>query len=105
MTIQKSVYNQFYLIFFFPIVQSSTIEQQHSIIEYSEAESCYILQDLNTATGTYVNDCRVQNAVVRLAPGDIIRFGYAGAPHELEIEDAPMVCFVFIYRLSISHDS
>ena len=70
------------------------MEPQHALVEYSESESCYVLQDLNSAHGTYVNDCRVQNATVRLAPGDIIRFGYAGVPHELEVEDAPMVCII-----------
>ena len=37
-----------------------------------------MVQDLNSAHGTYVNDCRVQNAAsaVRLASGDVIRFGF-----------------------------
>ena len=67
------------------------MELQHAVIEYSDSEYCFVLQDLNTAHGTYVNDCRVQNAAVRLAPGDIIRFGYSGIPMELDVEDAPMV--------------
>ncbi|XP_071476887.1 forkhead-associated domain-containing protein 1-like [Diadema antillarum] len=65
-----------------------SVELQHAVIEYSDAENCFVIQDLNTAHGTYVNDCRVQNAAVRLAPGDVIRFGYSGLPHELEVEDA-----------------
>ena len=72
--------------------QSQGIDIQHAVIEYNEQEDCYVLQDLNTAQGTYVNDCRVQNAVVRLAPGDIIKFGYSGVPHELLIENPPPVC-------------
>lgn len=75
------------------VIQSQAVEPQHAIIEYSEEEGCFVLQDLNTAHGTYVNDCRVQNAAVRLAPGDIIRLGYAGVPHELEVEDAPQVSY------------
>ena len=45
------------------------MEWQHAVIAYNEA-------DLNSAHGTYVNDCRVQNAAVRLASGDVIRFGF-----------------------------
>ena len=63
------------------------MDQQHAIIEYSEQEDCYVLQDLNSAQGTYVNDVRVQNAAVRLAPGDVIRFGFGGIPYELNIEN------------------
>ncbi|XP_071805645.1 forkhead-associated domain-containing protein 1-like isoform X1 [Asterias amurensis] len=74
-------------------IESSTVELQHAVIEYSDSEYCFVLQDLNTAHGTYVNDCRVQNAAVRLAPGDIIRFGYSGIPMELDVEDAPMVSY------------
>ncbi|XP_038074636.1 forkhead-associated domain-containing protein 1-like isoform X3 [Patiria miniata] len=75
------------------VIESPTVEVQHAVIEYSDSESCYVLQDLNTAHGTYVNDCRVQNAAVRLAPGDIIRFSYSGFPMELDVEDAPQVSY------------
>ena len=30
----------------------------------------------NSAHDTYVNDCRVQNAAVRLGSSDVIRFGF-----------------------------
>ncbi|XP_064642257.1 forkhead-associated domain-containing protein 1-like [Lineus longissimus] len=73
------------------IVQSVSVEIQHAVIEQSEQEGCFVLQDLNSAQGTYVNDCRVQNAAVRLAPGDIIRFGYNGQPYELQIDIPQMV--------------
>ena len=52
------------------------MEGQHAVIEYNEAEGCFVVQDLNSAHGTYVNDCHVQNAAVRLASGDVIRFGF-----------------------------
>ena len=52
------------------------MEQQHAVIAYNEAEGCFVVQDLNSAHGTYANDCRVQNAAVRLASGDVIRFGF-----------------------------
>ena len=57
-------------------LQCSNIERQHAVIEYNESEGCFVVQDLNSAHGTYVNECRVQNAAVRLASGDVIRFGY-----------------------------
>ena len=67
------------------------VDYQHCIIEYSEQDYCYIIQDLNTAQGTFVNDVRVQNAAVRLASGDHIRFGYNGQPFVLQVETQPQV--------------
>lgn len=55
-------------------------------MEYDEEQRCYILKDLNSSTGTYVHDCRVQNAAVRLADGDLIRFGFNGLPLEFRTE-------------------
>lgn len=75
------------------LLQSNGVDHQHALIEYSEQEDCYVLQDLNTAQGTYVNDVRVQNAVVRLAPGDTVRFGYGGMPYELNIENPPPISY------------
>ncbi|XP_021372851.1 forkhead-associated domain-containing protein 1-like isoform X2 [Mizuhopecten yessoensis] len=74
-------------------LQTSGVDQQHAVIEYHEQEDGYVLQDLNTAQGTYVNDCRVQNAIVRLAPGDIIKFGYSGVPFELNVENPPPIAY------------
>jgi len=81
------------------LFQTNGVDQQHAIIEYSEQEDCFVLQDLNSGQGTYVNDVRVQNAAVRLAPGDIIRFGYGGSPYELNIDNPPPVrdWFVFLF--------
>ena len=62
------------------------VDYQHSVIEYNEAEDCFVLQDLNTQQGTFVNDCRVQNAAVRLAPGDEIRFGNNNSSFRFEID-------------------
>ncbi|KAJ8320668.1 hypothetical protein KUTeg_002255 [Tegillarca granosa] len=71
------------------VLQTPGVDQQHAVVEYSEQENCFVIQDLNTSQGTYVNDVRVQNATVRLAPCDIIRFGYAGMPYELLIDNPP----------------
>ncbi|XP_073251368.1 uncharacterized protein [Porites lutea] len=46
--------------------QCSNVERQHAVIEYNEVEGCFVVQDLNSAHGTYINDCRVLNAAVRL---------------------------------------
>ena len=46
-----------------------------------------MLQDLNSAQGTYINDTRIQNAAVRLAPFDQIRFGYGGTIYQFELDD------------------
>ena len=100
-----------FVLFYYPteavilyMFQNAGVDQQHAIIEYSEQEDCYVLQDLNTAQGTYVNDVRVQNAAVRLAPGDIVRFGYGGTPYELNIENPPPVIIflnLFFYSFKL----
>lgn len=76
-----------------PSFQVPGVDFQHAVIEYSEKDDCFIIQDLNTAQGTYVNDVRVQNAAVRLAAGDCVRFGYNGIPYELQVEQTSMVSF------------
>ncbi|GFS06405.1 forkhead-associated domain-containing protein 1 [Elysia marginata] len=72
-------------------IQLSGVDYQHCVVEYSEPEDCFVIQDLNTAQGTYVNEVRVQNAAVRLAPGDQIRFGYNGQPFELQIDNQTQI--------------
>ena len=62
------------------------MDYQHAVIEYSEQEDCFVLQDLNTQQGTFVNDCRIQNAAVRLAPGDEIRFGNNNSTFRFEFD-------------------
>lgn len=64
------------------------------MIEYDLEQRCFILKDLNSSTGTFVHDCRVQNAAVRLADGDFIRFGFHGLPLEFRIEHQHEVNFV-----------
>ncbi|XP_041377668.1 forkhead-associated domain-containing protein 1-like isoform X3 [Gigantopelta aegis] len=74
-------------------IQLPGVDYQHAVLEFMEQDECFVLQDLNSAQGTYVNDTRVQNAAVRLAPGDIIRFGYNGTPYELHIENKPPIAY------------
>lgn len=70
-------------------IQSPHVESQHAVIQHSDDDGCYVLQDLGSAHGTYVNDCRVQNVAVRLAPLDTIRFGPGGAVYQLVVQDEP----------------
>ena len=66
--------------------QSPHVDNQHALMEYDDEQRCFILKDLNSSTGTYVHECRVQNAAVRLADGDFIRFGFNGLPLQFRIE-------------------
>lgn len=52
-------------------------------MEYVEDDNSFLLHDLNTVNGTYVNECRIQNAAVRLSENDTIRFGFNGTPFQL----------------------
>lgn len=67
------------------LIQVPTVDHQHAMVEFNEIEECFVLTDLNTINGTFVNDVRVHNASVRLAPRDIIRFGTKGTPYEFYI--------------------
>uniref|UniRef100_A0A8D2JFP2 FHA domain-containing protein n=1 Tax=Varanus komodoensis TaxID=61221 RepID=A0A8D2JFP2_VARKO len=55
--------------------QSSGVEGHHAAIELSDSENNFILRDFNSTHGTFVNDCHIQNAAVKVSPGDILRFG------------------------------
>ncbi|KAL7884914.1 hypothetical protein AOLI_G00076840 [Acnodon oligacanthus] len=67
-------------------LQNGGVEEHHATIEWNEAEHCYVLSDLNSVHGTYVNDCRIHNAAVRLTPGDELHFGYGGSTYELILD-------------------
>ncbi|XP_073765082.1 forkhead-associated domain-containing protein 1 isoform X2 [Danio rerio] len=68
-------------------LQNSGVDEYHATIDWCEADSCYVIRDLNSAHGTYVNDCRIHNATVRLSPGDQLHFGYGGSTYELSIDN------------------
>ena len=63
--------------------KNNSLDLQHAVIEYVDDENSFLLHDLNTVNGTYVNDCRIQNAAVRLSESDTIRFGFNGTPFQL----------------------
>ncbi|XP_074236206.1 forkhead-associated domain-containing protein 1 isoform X4 [Saimiri boliviensis] len=76
-----------------PPLQSPDIDNHHALIEYNEAECSFVLQDFNSRSGTFVNECHIQNVAVKLIPGDILRFGSAGLTYELVIENPPLVSY------------
>nr|XP_021524069.1 forkhead-associated domain-containing protein 1 [Aotus nancymaae] len=75
------------------VLQSPDIDNHHALIEYNEAEGSFVLQDFNSRSGTFVNECHIQNVAVKLIPGDILRFGSAGLIYELVIENPPLVAY------------
>ncbi|XP_060788715.1 forkhead-associated domain-containing protein 1 [Neoarius graeffei] len=67
-------------------LQNGGVDEHHATIEWNEMEHFYVLHDLNSAHGTYVNDCHIHNAAVRLTPGDEIHFGYGGSAYKLLVD-------------------
>jgi len=54
------------------VVDDPTVSSQHAQIYYSQGN--FVLQDLGSTNGTYVNDQRVTQ-MVALKDGDLVRFG------------------------------
>ncbi|EMP28580.1 Forkhead-associated domain-containing protein 1 [Chelonia mydas] len=76
--------------------ESVGIEDHHAVIEFSDSESSFVLQDFNSLHGTFVNDCHIQNAAVKVGAGDILRFGSGGTSYELVIENTSQVLGVVL---------
>jgi diguanylate cyclase (GGDEF)-like protein len=49
------------------------VSREHSVIEWGEAENSWVVSDLGSRNGTFVNDRRVERCV--LEPGDHVRVG------------------------------
>ncbi|XP_031412550.1 forkhead-associated domain-containing protein 1 isoform X2 [Meleagris gallopavo] len=71
------------------ILKSAGAEEHHAALEFTGWENGFVLQDLNSPQGTFVNGCQVQNAAVHVGPGDILRFGAQGASFELVVDGVP----------------
>ncbi|XP_015737942.1 forkhead-associated domain-containing protein 1 isoform X8 [Coturnix japonica] len=71
------------------VLKSAGAEEHHAALEFTGWESGFVLQDLNSPQGTFVNGCQVQNAAVHVRPGDILRFGAQGASFELMVDGVP----------------
>ncbi|XP_064253364.1 forkhead-associated domain-containing protein 1 isoform X5 [Passer domesticus] len=70
------------------VLQSAGVADRHAALEFSASDNSFILHDFNSPHGTFVNSCQVQNAAVRVRPGDILSFGTAGASFELVLDGA-----------------
>ncbi|XP_066059179.1 LOW QUALITY PROTEIN: forkhead-associated domain-containing protein 1 [Chamaea fasciata] len=70
------------------VLQCAGVADRHAALEFSASDNSFILQDFNSPHGTFVNSCQVQNAAVRVRPGDILSFGTAGASFELVVDGA-----------------
>ncbi|KAM9521232.1 forkhead-associated domain-containing protein 1 [Guaruba guarouba] len=73
------------------VLQSTGVAQHHAALEFTASDNSFCLQDLNSPHGTFINGCQVQNAAVRVSPGDVLRFGKEGAAFELVVDGAAQV--------------
>ncbi|NXK71230.1 FHAD1 protein, partial [Amazona guildingii] len=73
------------------VLQSAGVAQHHAALEFTASDNSFCLQDLNSPHGTFINGCQVQNAAVRVSPGDVLRFGKEGAAFELVVDGAAQV--------------
>ncbi|NWV37115.1 FHAD1 protein, partial [Grantiella picta] len=73
------------------VLQSAGVADRHAALEFSTSDNSFILQDFNSPHGTFVNSCQIQNAAVKVRPGDILSFGTAGASFELLVDGAAQV--------------
>nr|XP_031362548.1 LOW QUALITY PROTEIN: forkhead-associated domain-containing protein 1 [Lonchura striata domestica] len=71
------------------VLQAAGVADRHAALEFSASDNSFILQDFNSPHGTFVNSCQVQNAAVRVRPGDILSFGTTkGATFQLVVDGA-----------------
>ncbi|NWW47241.1 FHAD1 protein, partial [Pedionomus torquatus] len=73
------------------VLQSTGVADHHAALEFSPLDNSFILQDFNSLHGTFVNGCQVQNAAVKVSPGDILRFGTEGASFQLVVDEVTQV--------------
>ncbi|NXN76453.1 FHAD1 protein, partial [Himantopus himantopus] len=73
------------------VLQSTGVADHHAALEFAAWDNSFVLQDFNSPQGTFVNGCQVQNAAVKVSPGDILRFGAGGASFQLVVDGAAQV--------------
>lgn len=71
--------------------QSAGVADRQAALRFSAWDKGFVLQDFNSPHGSFVNGCQVQNAAVKVSPGDILRFGAGGASFELVVDGAAQV--------------
>ncbi|NXW81187.1 FHAD1 protein, partial [Hirundo rustica] len=67
------------------------VADRHAALESSTSDNSFILQDFSFPHVTFASSCQVQNAAVRVRPGDSLSFGTAGASLELVVDGAAQV--------------
>ncbi|XP_059685828.1 forkhead-associated domain-containing protein 1 [Gavia stellata] len=80
------------------VLQSAGVADHHAALEFAASDNSFVLQDFNSPHGTFVNGCQVQNAAVKVSPGDILRFGSGGASFELVVDGAPQMSYPPVKR-------
>ncbi|NWH59125.1 FHAD1 protein, partial [Geococcyx californianus] len=73
------------------VLQSAGVADHHAALRFAASDNGFVLQDFNSVHGTFVNGCQVQNAAVKVRPGDILRFGTGGASFQLVVDGAAQV--------------
>lgn len=81
-------------------ITTSQVADEHAEITWSDTDGGFVLQDLGSYHGTYVNECRVENASVRLASGDCVQFGKDGEVFSFSTESDTELLPVTRYRNS-----
>ncbi|XP_064381722.1 forkhead-associated domain-containing protein 1 isoform X2 [Dromaius novaehollandiae] len=80
------------------VLESAGVEDRHAVLELAGPGGGFVLQDLSSAPGTFVNGCHVQNAAVSVRAGDVLRFGPAGPAYELVVDGAPQLSYPPVKR-------
>ncbi|NXW95546.1 FHAD1 protein, partial [Alopecoenas beccarii] len=73
------------------VLQSAGVADHQAALRFTAWDNGFVLQDFNSPHGTFVNGCQVQNAAVKVNPGDSLRFGAGGASFELVVDGAAQV--------------
>ncbi|XP_026541397.1 forkhead-associated domain-containing protein 1 [Notechis scutatus] len=80
------------------VLKSPGLEDHHAALEFSDAEYSFVLRDFNTGSGSFVNDCQIQNVAVKVGPGDLLRFGSGGPTFELVLDHPPQAPYPPVNR-------
>ncbi|KAM9256283.1 forkhead-associated domain-containing protein 1 [Cariama cristata] len=75
------------------VLQTAGVADHHAALKITAWDNGFVLQDFNSPHGTFVNGCQVQNAAVKVSPGDILRFGTGGASFELVVDGAAQMSY------------
>ncbi|PKK24102.1 forkhead-associated (FHA) phosphopeptide binding domain 1 [Columba livia] len=80
------------------VLQSAGVADHQAALRFTAWDNSFVLQDFNSPHGTFVNGCQVQNAAVKVSPGDILRFGAGGASFELVVDGAAQMSYPPVKR-------